>query len=160
MLFFKTFTLYIHQYHPLPPPSPHTQPKTIKSNTVILYYRCFVCFRYLCNAVQRRRNEKNSRKYDADSLPSYTIVTGLPTYDEAVERMNGDHNYGGAASIRDNKPPSKQVSVSVVHIRDDVPTPPKPDPKFGLVSHSLFVHDDGCSHCLSVQELLETYNVR
>ncbi|KAL5237478.1 hypothetical protein ACI65C_004888 [Semiaphis heraclei] len=114
------------------------------------------------HGVQRRRNEKNSRKYDADSLPSYTIVTGLPTYDEAVERMNGDNNYGGGAtSISDNKPPSsKHVSVSVVHIRDDVPTPPKPDPKFGLVSHSLFVHDGGCSHCLSVQELLETYNVR
>jgi len=112
----------------------------------------------MCFAVQRRRNEKNSRKYDADSLPSYTIVTGLPTYDEAVERMNGG---GGAASVCDNKPPSKHapVTVSVVRVRDET-TPPKPDPKFGLVSHSLFVHDDGCSHCLSVQELLETYNVR
>ncbi|XP_027837073.2 uncharacterized protein LOC114119646 isoform X2 [Aphis gossypii] len=114
------------------------------------------------HGVQRRRNEKNSRKHDADSLPSYTIVTGLPTYDEALERMRGGYNHGGAASVRDNKPPppppSKPVSVSVVCVDD--PTPPKPDPKFGLVSHSLFVHDDGCSHCLSVQELLETYNVR
>uniref|UniRef100_A0A2S2P732 Uncharacterized protein n=1 Tax=Schizaphis graminum TaxID=13262 RepID=A0A2S2P732_SCHGA len=113
------------------------------------------------HGVQRRRNEKNSRKHDADSLPSYTIVTGLPTYDEAVERMRGGFSYGGAAPVRDNKPPSKQhapVTVSVVCVSD--PTPPKPDPKFGLVSHSLFVHDDGCSHCLSVQELLETYNVR
>lgn len=129
---------------------------------ILLYHRRFVCFRYLCNAVQRRRNEKNSRKYDTDSLPSYTIVTGLPTYDEAVERMNGDNNSSdGDTSIHDNKPPSsKHMSVSVVHINDDVPTPPKPDPKFGLVSHSLFVHDGGCSNCLSVQELLETYNVR
>lgn len=101
--------------------------------------------------VQQRRNEKNSQKYDNDSLPSYTIVTGLPTYDEAIERMKP------AATVTPKSTNPKPPAISVVHVKDEVA---KPNPKFGLVSHSLFAHDGGCSHCLSVQELLETYNVR
>lgn len=132
---------------------------TLPSRRGFVYYITilivFVYFRYV--AAQRRRNEKNSRKNDADSLPSYTIVTGLPTYDEAVERMHGESDT--AAATGDNKPPTKHEPLAVVDIGEDVSSA-KPDPKFGLVSHSLFVHDDGCSHCLSVQELLETYNVR
>lgn len=105
--------------------------------------------------VQQRRNEKNARKYDNDSLPSYTIVTGLPTYDEAIERMKSPN--GKSTNVAAIAKPAP--AVSLVHVKNEV-TPPKPDPKFGLVSHSLFVHDGGCSHCLSVQELLETYDVR
>jgi len=110
-------------------------------------------------AAQQRRDEKNSQNYDNDSLPSYTIVTGLPTYDEAIERMKPQPP---APPVDGDKPcppavDETKLAISVVDVKDE---PPVPDPKFGLVSHSLFAHDDGCSHCLSVQELLETYNVR
>lgn len=130
-------------------------------------------FIFFLISVQQRRNEKNSQKYDEESLPSYTIVTGLPTYDEAVERMKrlssstaatscksvamatGKQQHSAAAAVH-----HKTAAVSVVHLKNERTQPPKPDRKFGVVSHSLFVHDAGCNHCLSVQELLETYDVR
>lgn len=107
--------------------------------------------------VQQRRNEKNSQQYDNDSLPSYNIATGLPTYDEAIERMKPVTTVTTAATVNPKSASSKPPTISVVYVKDEVA---KPGPKFGLVSHSLFTHNGGCSHCLSVQELLETYNVR
>lgn len=146
-----------------------------KNNNIVIYSYCiFFFFVFSYFSVQQRRNEKNSQKYDEESLPSYTIVTGLPTYDEAVERMRrlpsataaprkpvataaGKQQHPAAAA---HKPAAAAAAVSVVHVKNEQTPPAKPERKFGVVSHSLFVHDAGCNHCLSVQELLETYDVR
>lgn len=134
-----------------------------------MFYYVDCCFR----TAQERRKKKNTRKSDDDSLPSYTIVTGLPSYDEAVERMNRlSASTSSASSCIEDGKPAKQTSdtaaaVSVVRVKNETAAPAaKPasarrdNQKYGLVSHSLIVHDNGCSHCLSVQELLETYDVR
>ncbi|VVC44791.1 Commissureless [Cinara cedri] len=127
-------------------------------------------------SAQERRKKKNLRKNDDDSLPSYTIVTGLPSYEEALERMNSmSASTSASTSVEDGRPENEEgaaaaAAISVVRVKNEVAPLAKSataraavaadDPKYGLVSHSLIVHDNGCSHCLSVQELLETYDVR
>lgn len=121
--------------------------------TLIITY--YIVFFSCILAAQQRRNDKNSRRRDDESLPSYMIVTGLPSYDEAIERMK----LPAAASMPAGEPYMPPPAISVVQMKNEVAPPEPADPKFGLVSHRWYTHEAGCSHCLSVQELLETYDV-
>ncbi|XP_050529184.1 protein commissureless 2-like [Daktulosphaira vitifoliae] len=185
-------------------------------STLALSCAACVCLCFLYCKIQQWKHEAEQRRrakigsnYDDESLPSYTIVTGLPSYDEAVEWMRKSNSspskYNTASGL------FKQTAISVVKLQDETsaitipgkpmtypsssPMPPpistlssstmrfklhrseqqqtppmqpvtisasvaSSPPHFGLVSHGYYMQHRTCSHCLSVQELLETYNVR
>ncbi|XP_050426070.1 uncharacterized protein LOC126836573 [Adelges cooleyi] len=183
-------------------------------STLALSCAACVCLCFLYCKIQQwkhdaeqRRRAKISRSHDEESLPSYTIVTGLPSYDEALERMRNNSPGSPQAHSSANTTAAAaglwtiqttytskatNTPISMVHLMDETadqkppslppslpPSPPLPrfkvqptypviqrqaatltSPRLGLVSHNYYTHNGTCSHCLSVQELLETYNVR
>ncbi|XP_018319601.1 protein commissureless 2 homolog isoform X2 [Agrilus planipennis] len=57
----------------------------------VVIFSC-ICYAYLIikAAVIQARNAANveaGSNYESESLPSYTVVSGLPTYDEALEQL-------------------------------------------------------------------------
>lgn len=54
----------------------------------------------------RGLGERGECPYDVESLPSYTLVTGLPTYEEALEQLRHVQELRGAS-----KPDMARLSV-------------------------------------------------
>ncbi|KAI4466122.1 commissureless [Holotrichia oblita] len=49
----------------------------------LIIHRCFL----LVSVEERRREDLEGANAENESLPSYTIVSGLPSYDEALEQL-------------------------------------------------------------------------
>ncbi|XP_075214751.1 protein commissureless 2 homolog isoform X2 [Lycorma delicatula] len=54
----------------------------------------------------RGLGDRGECPHDVESLPSYTLVTGLPTYEEALEQLRQVHELRGAS-----KPDMARLSV-------------------------------------------------
>ncbi|XP_054256927.1 protein commissureless 2 homolog isoform X2 [Macrosteles quadrilineatus] len=58
----------------------------------------------------RRMEAQVEAGYDSESLPSYTVVAGLPTYEEAIEQLKQGIAQGGQPS-HSNEPVLSRLSV-------------------------------------------------
>ncbi|XP_054256923.1 protein commissureless 2 homolog isoform X1 [Macrosteles quadrilineatus] len=88
------------------------------SHDILLHFahasanRLYVCSIPLSNQVleARRMEAQVEAGYDSESLPSYTVVAGLPTYEEAIEQLKQGIAQGGQPS-HSNEPVLSRLSV-------------------------------------------------
>ena len=58
---------------------------------------------------------------DVESLPSYTVVSGLPTYDEALEQLRQGHELGTDTKTVDVQAQHSQNNCTGNDIRQQLP---------------------------------------
>lgn len=115
-------------------------------------------------------NPAAGKPEDAGPKPAPTVTTmQVFVKDERRQTSSGgtSSKSGAAAAAPAPGPPPATVVASVATVSAIASAAATargvadPTKRFGLVSHCIVAaHDSGCSHCLSVQELLETYDVR
>ncbi|GLV37856.1 comm3 [Carabus blaptoides fortunei] len=73
----------------------------------LLYHKFQQWKRSVLEARRNASNAENGQAGDSESLPSYTIVSGLPSYDEAIEQLRQVRNQSKSetsAEIKDAYP--------------------------------------------------------